>query len=46
MDGAMMNSVMTVISFLVFVGIIYWAYSGKNKARFEQLARLPIDNDE
>lgn len=46
MDGAMMSSLMTVVSLLVFLGIVFWAYSRGNKARFEQLARLPLDNDE
>lgn len=42
----MMSSLMTVVSLLVFLGIVFWAYSKGNKARFEQLARLPLDNDE
>ncbi|MFZ6673966.1 cbb3-type cytochrome oxidase subunit 3 [Undibacterium sp. Rencai35W] len=39
------SSVVTVISLIVFLGILYWAFSSKNKARFEELARLPIENE-
>jgi len=39
------SSIVTVVSLFVFVGILYWAFSGKNKARFEELARLPIENE-
>lgn len=45
MNFTLLSSVITVISMLVFIGIILWAFSGKNKARFEEMARLPIDND-
>ena len=33
----------TVVSFVVFVGIIAWAASPRNRERFEQAARLPLD---
>ncbi len=46
MDGTVISGVMTVASLLTFLGIVVWAYSKGNKARFEQLARLPLDNDE
>ncbi|KAA3623495.1 MAG: cbb3-type cytochrome c oxidase subunit 3 [Proteobacteria bacterium] len=36
----------TVIAFVVFVGIVGWAYSSKQKKRFEEAARLPLEDDE
>ncbi|MBI3284181.1 MAG: cbb3-type cytochrome c oxidase subunit 3 [Burkholderiales bacterium] len=45
MNFTILSSVVTVISLIVFLGIIYWAFSAKNKDRFEELARLPIDNE-
>jgi cytochrome c oxidase cbb3-type subunit 4 len=32
--------------FIVFVGIVIWAWSGHNKARFEAAARIPLDDDD
>ncbi len=45
MNFTILSSVMTVISLVAFVGILYWAFSSKNKARFEELAKLPLDNE-
>ena len=46
MSFAILSSVVTVISMIVFIGIVYWAFSAGNKARFEKLARLPLDNED
>ncbi len=46
MDHATLRSVMTVISLLVFVGIVFWAMSGRNKERFDQAAQLPFADDD
>jgi cytochrome c oxidase cbb3-type subunit 4 len=45
MNFTILSSVMTVVSLIAFIGILYWAYSSKNKARFEELAKLPLDNE-
>jgi len=34
-----------VLSFASFLGIVFWAYSGSRKARFEEAARLALDDD-
>ena len=34
----------TVLSFTAFLAIVFWAYSGKRKARFDEAARLPLDD--
>lgn len=36
----------TVLAFVVFVGIVLWAYSGKRKRAFDEAARAPIDDDD
>lgn len=46
MDPIFLHIVWTVISFVFFVGIIVWAYSGKRKAVFDQAAQLPLEDDE
>jgi cytochrome c oxidase cbb3-type subunit IV len=45
MDINTLRSVMTVVSFVVFLGIVAWAVSAKNKSRFEQAAQLPLLED-
>ena len=36
----------TVLSFSVFIGIVYWAYSGRQRKRFAEAANLPfLDED-
>lgn len=40
------RSILTVLSFACFVGIALWAYSGRNKARFDEAANLPFEDDE
>lgn len=39
------SSVMTVISFLTFIGILYWTFSGRRTQDFEAAANLPFDED-
>jgi cytochrome c oxidase cbb3-type subunit 4 len=34
--------VLTVVSFLVFVGIAVWAFSRRRKRDFDEAARLPF----
>lgn len=36
----------TVLSFAAFMGIIAYAMSPRNARRFEEAARLPLDDDE
>ena len=36
----------TVFSFAVFIGILVWAFSKRNKQGFEEAGRLPLDLDE
>ncbi|MBC3808739.1 cbb3-type cytochrome c oxidase subunit 3 [Undibacterium seohonense] len=45
MSFTILSSVMTVISMIAFIGILYWAFSSKNKARFEKQAQLPQDEE-
>ncbi|MEO8169603.1 MAG: cbb3-type cytochrome c oxidase subunit 3 [Oxalobacteraceae bacterium] len=45
MNFTWLSSIFTVLSFVVFVGILFWAYSRNNKERFDSLGKLPIDND-
>ena len=39
------RNVVTVISFLTFIGIVLWAYSGRRSADFETAANLPFADE-
>ena len=39
---SILASAMTVISFLVFLGIVAWAYSKRRKQSFEEAANAPF----
>jgi len=47
MDFSTLNSIVTIISLVVFIGIMYWAYARQNKERFEAIGKslLEIDTD-
>lgn len=46
MDINDLRSLTTVLAFVTFIGIVVWAWSGRQKAAFEEAARLPLDDDE
>lgn len=45
MDINDMRGIVTVVSFLAFVGIVVWAWSKRNQAGFDEAARLPLQDD-
>ena len=46
MDHIDLRSIITTVSFLCFVGIVFWAYSNRQKSRFDEAANLPFADDE
>lgn len=46
MDAVALSSIMTVVSFATFVGIVFWAWSSRTQRSFEEAARLPFMEDE
>lgn len=45
MDINLVREAVTVVSFLAFVGIVWFAVHPGNKQRFDEAARLPLDED-
>ncbi|QRR32789.1 cbb3-type cytochrome c oxidase subunit 3 [Hydrogenophaga sp. YM1] len=45
MDINALRSIVTVISLLVFLGIVAWAWSRRNRERFDEAARLPFQDE-
>ncbi len=46
MDLDVMRSIVTVLSFLTFLGIVFWAYSGRRKAAFDRAARSVLEEED
>ena len=46
MDINTLRSIVTVVAFAIFIGIVLWAYSDRSKAAFDQAARLPFDEED
>lgn len=46
MDINTLRSVVTVAALVCFVGIVGWAWSRRNAARFEEAARLPFEHQD
>ena len=45
MDINLLRSIVTVVAFVVFIGIVFWAWSRRNQERFDEAARLPFEQD-
>ena len=41
-----LRSIFTVLTFLAFIGIVAWAWSGRRRSAFEEAARLPFTEDD
>jgi len=39
------RSLFTVVCFIIFIGIVLWAYSSRNASDFEAASRLPFEQD-
>lgn len=39
------RNIVTVLSFLTFIGIVWWAYSARRSADFEAAANLPFADE-
>jgi cytochrome c oxidase cbb3-type subunit IV len=45
MDIEAIGSVMTVLSFVTFVGIVAWAWSARARPGFDRAALAPFEED-
>lgn len=46
MDLNIIRSVVTVVLFFAFIGIVLWAWSRPRKRMFDEAAHLPFADDE
>ncbi|MDA8454191.1 cbb3-type cytochrome c oxidase subunit 3 [Acidovorax sp. GBBC 3334] len=42
MDITTVRIIATLVSFACFIGILVWAFSRRNRARFDEAAQLPF----
>ena len=45
MSTGLIQTVWTVIAFVIFVGIVIWAWSSRRKEDFDKAARMALDDD-
>ena len=38
-------SIWTVVVAVLFIGIVIWVWSGRNKAKYEEASRIPFNED-
>jgi len=46
MDAGFLRGLYTVIVFVAFIGVVWWAWSARRKDDFEEAANLPLEDDE
>ena len=45
MDINILRSITMISGLVAFIGIMIWAWSAKNKERFDEAAKLPFEQD-
>ena len=45
MDITTLRIAATLACFATFLGIAWWAYSRRNRSRFDEAAHIPFDQD-
>lgn len=46
MDIGTIHSIWTIVLFMCFIGVVWWAYGKKRKARFDEAANLIFADEE
>ena len=46
MTLSMFHSFWTVAVLVIFIGIVFWAYSKRRHSDFEEAANLPLEDDQ
>jgi cytochrome c oxidase cbb3-type subunit 4 len=45
MDPGTLRGLATLVALLAFVGVVWWAWSGRQKHKFDEAARMPLEED-
>ena len=46
MDAGLYASIVTVLFFVLFIGIVWWAYHRDNKKKYDEAANLPFEEED
>lgn len=46
MSPAIFHSIWTVLMLILFIGIVFWAYSSRRQRAFDEAARLPLEEED
>jgi cytochrome c oxidase cbb3-type subunit 4 len=46
MDINTLRSIVTLLAFVAFIGIVVWAWSKRNQASFDEAAQLPFRQED
>ena len=46
MDQGTIGTIFTLIVFISFIGVVWWAFSSRNTKRFDEAANLPFADEE
>ena len=46
MNFGAVSGIVTAILILVFLGIVLWAWSARRRPRFDEAARMPLEEDQ
>ena len=46
MSPAIFHSIWTVLLLILFIGIVFWAYSSRRQRAFDEAARLPLEEED
>ncbi len=42
----MIKGIATLACLLAFLGVVWWAYGGRRRSRFEEASRIPLEDEE
>ncbi|MFK7886144.1 MAG: cbb3-type cytochrome oxidase subunit 3 [Gammaproteobacteria bacterium] len=45
MDIGLLRGLLTALVFTAFIGLVFWAYSGRREQEFGAAAQLPLEED-
>jgi cytochrome c oxidase cbb3-type subunit 4 len=45
MDAGLYGSIVTILFFVLFIGIVWWAYHRDNKQKYDEAANLPFEEE-
>ena len=45
LDIGLVRGILSVVIFAAFLGLVFWAYSGRRKKDFDEASRLPLEDD-